>query len=352
MSDSLYNYVDELKLRIVKEADGKNGDVANISNKEDLEAASFVMLAPGSGQGKALFNRINQYRENILTLVTDPIQQKIIRDNLGTEVPRKASAAGKNWQEYIFENTPVAAAVTLLTKLQSDVRYAEGEVLHLLTQNTDVQDVRVNQLQAYVIPTSQNVVRGGTYSARVILAAVDSTQRPSIYIAGEKQPDNAEGWFETVCNRTGEFFLDGYLELAQGNGEVLRREFSQKYTVVEPTATVSATMMNVLYAGYDNPISISVPGVPGGQVQASIVNGNGTLNRAGNGYIAHPTTIGKDVVIRVTASVGGRTQSMGDYTYRVRQLPDPSPFIEYTEDRTPKRYRGGRGLSKAILHNR
>lgn len=87
MSDSLYTYVDELKLRIVKEADGKNGDVANISNKEDLEAASFVMLAPGSGQGKALFNRINQYRENILTLVTDPIQQKIIRDNLGTEVP-------------------------------------------------------------------------------------------------------------------------------------------------------------------------------------------------------------------------------------------------------------------------
>lgn len=118
---------------------------------------------------------------------------------------------------------------------------------------------------------------GGTYSARVILAAVDSTQRPSIYIAGKKQPDNAEGWFETVCNRTGEFSLDGYLELAQGNGEVLRREFSQKYTVVEPTATVSATMMNVLYAGYDNPISISVPGVPAGQVQASIVSGNGTL---------------------------------------------------------------------------
>ena len=81
------------------------------------------------------------------------------------------------------------------------------------------------------------------------------------------------------------------------------------------------------------------------------MNGNGTLNRAGNGYIAHPTTIGKDVVIRVTASVGGRTQSMGDYTYRVRQLPDPSPFIEYTEDGTPKRYRGGRGLSKAILMN-
>ncbi|WP_291530013.1 gliding motility protein GldM [Bacteroides sp. UBA939] len=351
ISDSLYAYVNQLKQRIVKEADGEDGDIADISNREDLEAASYVMLAPGSGQGKELYNRINRYREEILALVTDPVQQQIIRDNLTTEVPRKILTTGKNWQEYIFENTPVAAAITLLTKLQSDVRYAEGEVLHLLTQNTDVQDVRVNQLQAYVIPTAQNVVRGGTYSGRVILAAVDSTQRPSIYIAGEKQPDNAEGWFETVCNRTGEFSLDGYLELTQKDGEVLRRDFSQKYTVVEPTATVSATMMNVLYAGYDNPVSVSVPGVPAGQVQASIVNGNGTLTRSGNGYIAHPTTIGKDAVIRVTASVGGRTQSMGDYTYRVRQLPDPSPFIEYTENGTPKRYRGGRGLPKAILMN-
>ena len=350
-SDSLYAYVDRLKLRIVREADGKEGDVANISNREDLEAASFIMLAPGSGQGRELFGRINRYREEILSLVADPVQQKIIRENLSTEVPRKVLAAGKNWQEYMFENTPVAAAVTLLTKLQSDIRYAEGEVLHMLTQNTDVQDVRVNQLQAYVIPTSQNVVRGSVYSGRVILAAVDSTQRPSVYIGGEKQPDNAEGWFETACNRTGEFSLDGYLELVQGNGEVLRRDFSQKYTVVEPTATVSATMMNVLYAGYDNPISISVPGVPSGQVPASIANGNGTLSRTGNGYVARPTAIGKDVVIRVTASVGGRTQSMGDYTYRVRQLPDPSPFIEYTEDGAPKRYRGGRGLPKAVLMN-
>ena len=76
------------------------------------------------------------------------------------------------------------------------------------------------------------------------------------------------------------------------------------------------------------------------------MNGNGTLNRAEAGILCSSTTIGKDVVIRVTASVGGRTQSMGIILI-VRQLPDPSPFIEYTEDGTPKRYRGGRGLSKS-----
>ncbi|MBO4985221.1 MAG: gliding motility protein GldM [Bacteroides sp.] len=349
MSDSLVALVDELKLRIVQQADGSEGSLEDIVNREDLEAASFVMLAPASGQGEALYESINRYREEILSVVTDSVQRRIIDSNLSTDVPRKA--LGKNWQEYIFENTPVAAAITLLTKLQSDVRYAEGEVLHLLTQNTDMQDVRVNRLQAYVIPTSQNVVRGGAYTGRVILAAVDSTQRPSLFIGGERQTENEDGWFETVCNRTGDFSLDGYLELVQGNGDTLRRHFSQPYTVVEPSATVSATLMNVLYAGYDNPLSISVPGVPADRVQAVLLNKNGTLKRAGKGYVARPSEVNKEVVIRVMAEVNGRTQSMGDYTYRVRSLPDPSPFIEYTEKGVSRRYRGGRGLPKAVLMN-
>ena len=50
ISDSLYDYVDELKVRIVKESDGKKGDVKNISNKENLEAASYIMLSPRTGQ--------------------------------------------------------------------------------------------------------------------------------------------------------------------------------------------------------------------------------------------------------------------------------------------------------------
>lgn len=350
ISDSLYNYVDELKLRIVREADGKNADVENISNKEDLEAASYVMLAPRMGQGKNLYNNINLYKNEILTMISDSLQKKIIRDNLSTEVPTKS--LGKNWQEYTFENTPVAAAVTLLTKLQNDIRYAEGEVLHTLVKNIDVGDLRVNQVNAYVIPNSQNIVKGGKFSAHIILAAVDTTQRPSIYINDKLFPADNNGYYETVCNSTGEFTLNGYLQLDQGNGEIIKRDFTQKYTVVEPSATVSATLMNVLYAGYDNPISISVPGVPNHQIQATISNGNGTLKSIPGGFIAHPATVGKDAVITVTATLEGRNQVMGQYTFRVRQLPDPTPFIEYTDDKgNPQRYRGGTGFPKQLLMN-
>lgn len=351
MSDSLYGYVDGLKFKIVKAADGDEANINDIKNKEDLEAANFVMLAPGTGQGKKLFNAVNRYRKAILSMVTDSTQRQIINNNLSTKVPRRATTIGKNWQEYIFENTPVAAAVTLLTKLQNDIRYAEGEVLHTLVTNIDVRDIRVNQVNAYVIPSAQTIVRGGKFSARIILAAVDSTQKPSVYIGNRLMPTNRNGFYETMCNNTGDFTLAGYLEVNRGNGDILRRNFSQKYTVVDPSATLSATMMNVLYAGYDNPMSVSVPGVPAKNVQLKVTNGNGSLRAISGGYVVRPSRVGQ-TDFAVVANVGGKTQVMGNFVYRVRQLPDPMPFIEYDgTPGNPKRYRGGTGLSKAILMN-
>lgn len=340
ISDSLFDLADQLKLLIAQEADGKDADIENLRNREDLEAPTQIMLSPSKGRGMSLFNSINNYRDQILGMVNDSVQKVVIMNNLSTEVPKKAGALGKNWQEYNFENTPVAAAITLLTKIQNDVRYAEGEVLHTLVKNIDVGDLRVNSLQAYVIPSSQNVVQGNSFTARIILAAVDSTAKPSIFINGKKI-DSPDGWYSEPCPRTGDFTLSGYMELNSGNG-VMRREFSQEYSVVSPLATVSATMMNVLYAGYDNPVSISVPGVPSNMISASIKNGNGTLRLNGNGFIAQPAKVGEDVVISVTSTQDGRRQSMGEYTFRVRQLPDPTPFIEYIDDNgNNQRYRGG-----------
>lgn len=346
ISDSLYNFAEELKIRIVQQTDGKDGDVRNIRNKEDLEAASTVMLAPRSGEGENLYNAINSFRERIVGMVTNDTQKKIISDNLSTDVPNKALALGKNWQEYMFENMPVAAAVTLLSKLQSDVRYAEGEVLHTLTANIDIKDLRVNELNAYVIPSSRTVVQGGKLSAQIIMAAVDTTRRPTIYVGGKKIASQ-NGTYEMVCGTTGDFTLKGYIETVDGRGDLVRRDFSQPYTVVAPSATVSADLMNVLYAGYENPMSVSIPGVPANKVVASMTGG--TLQPRGAGkYIVRPAEVGKDAVITVNANMEGRMQKMGAFTFRVRKLPDPTAYIEYAAEGGSNRFRGGR-LSKQVL---
>ena len=346
MSNKLYDLAEELKEAIVREADGKDGDVRNIRNKEDLEAASQVMLAPGRGRGKELFDAINNYRNAMLGMVTDYKQKKLIASNLTTEIPKDAMAMGKNWQEYMFEAMPTVAAVTLLSKLQNDVRYAEGAVLHTLVSNIDLKDIRVNALNAYVIPNAQTVVRGDKFSARIVMAAVDTTQVPQIFIGG-KEMSLPGGLYETIAGRTGDFTLQGYIQVENGNGELIKRDFAQKYSVVDPSATVSADLMNVLYAGYSNPLSISVPGVPVTKIQASM--SGGTLQPVGPGkYIARPSTPGQNVTITVTSTNTGRPQQMGTYTFRVRRLPDPTPYIVVSADGGADRFKGG-GLPKGQL---
>jgi gliding motility-associated protein GldM len=190
-------------------------------------------------------------------------------------------------------------------------------------------------------------VRGDKFSARIVMAAVDTTQQPQIFIGG-KEMHLPDGLYETVTGRTGDFTLSGYIQVENGNGEMLKREFEQKYTVVEPSATVSADLMNVLYAGYSNPLSVSVPGVPVNKVQATMTGG--TLQPVGPGrYIARPTAVGQNVTITVTSTNTGRAQQMGQFTFRVRKLPDPTPYIDMKDEKgNPVRYKGG-GLAKASL---
>ena len=347
MSDSLYNLAEELKLAIAREADGDDADVHNIIAKDNLEAANQVMLAPGRGRGGELFNAINSFRSRILAMVDDPEQKQIISSNLTTDIPKNAVTMGKNWQEYMFEDMPTAGAVTLLTKLQSDVRYAEGEVLHKLVSNIDVKDIRVNSLNAFVIPNAQTIVRGDKFSARIVMAAMDTTQVPDIYI-GNRKMELRDGLYETVCGKTGDFTLAGFIETVNGSGERVRRDFSQKYSVVDPSATVSADLMNVLYAGYSNPISVSVPGVPLNKITASMTGG--TLQPVGMGkYIARPAKVGQNVTITVSSINTGRSQQMGQFTFQVRKLPDPTAYIAMKDEKgVPSRYRGG-GISKASL---
>ena len=347
MSDSLYDMCAELKLAIVKEADGEDGNLDNIRNKEDMEAANQVMLAPGRGRGQELFDAVNSYRKQMLEMAIGTRQKRTISEILTTTIPEDMRTLGKNWQEYLFESMPAAAAVTLLSTLQSSVRYTEGEILHTLEQNIDVKDIRVNELNAFVIPNSQTIVRGDKFSARIVMAAVDTTMVPDIYI-GNQKVNLKDNIYERICGSTGDFTLAGYMETVNGNGDKVRRDFSQKYTVVDPSATVSADLMNMLYAGYSNPISVSVPGVPLNKIQATM--SGGTLTPTGPGkYIARPTKVGENAIITVTSTNTGRPQQMGQFTFRVRKLPDPAPFIPFKDAQgNTDRFRGG-NITKQML---
>ena len=347
-SDSLYNYVQHLKERIAEIADGKDANVNNIEHKDDLEAASRVMLGPVTGEGKKLREAIDAYRGMMGEMLQDSAKTHILEASLSTEPPHKTGLNTRSWEEALFENMPVAAAVTLLTKLQSDIRYAEGEVLSNLLKSVDVGDYRVNQITAQVIPESQIVMRGGEYKANIVLSAVDSTKRPTIFVNGKELPEENRGLFTAIAGTPGTYPIKGYIEMPNNDGSIMRQNFESEYFVTEPSATVAPLLMNVLYAGIANDMRIAVPGVPSGNITASMTNG--TLTRKGDIWEARPSKVGTDAVISVSARMAdGRTVQMAKNTFRVRALPDPMPFIEYKDQNgNMRKFRGG-NMSKRNL---
>ena len=345
----LFNTIDSLKTAIARQADGPEGDFNNIENLDDLEAAAVTMLNPASANGRKLRESVEGYREFVSTLITDSTKRAAMTEMLTTEVKNRPGTIGPtSWEEKMFDNMPAVAAVTLLTKLQNDIRQAESEAMSNLITNVDIGDVRVNELNAYVIPNSNMVMRGGKYTANIVLAAIDTTQRPAVFVNGSKLA-NDRGVLEFTTGSVGKHDYSGYIEVARGDGTVDRRPFSSSYTVMEPMATISATMMNVLYAGIDNPISISVPGVPMNAVTATMTNG--TLTRNGDHWVARTSQVGTEATINVSAQMDGRSQPVGAMTFRVRKLPDPLPYIPIKDAQgNTIHYKGApKKISKAAL---
>ena len=348
-SDSLYTYIQNLKVRIVKEADGENADANHIEHKDDLEAASRIMLAPVKGEGKHLREAIDKYRIWMGSFIQDSIKTAVLEATLSTTPPFQPGINTRSWEEAFFENMPVAAAVTLLTKLQSDIRYAEGEVLSNLLNSVDMGDYRVNQITAQVIPESQIVMRGGQYKANIVLSAVDSTKRPTVFVNGKELPYENNGIFTVNAGVAGTYPIKGYVEMPNGDGSIMRRDFESEYFVSEPTATVAPSLMNVLYAGIANPMRIAVPGIPSGNVTATMTNG--TLTRKGDTWEARPSKVGTEAIIKVNARMAdGRSVEMAKTSFRVRALPDPLPYIEYKDQNgNMRKFKGGRIAKRSLV---
>ncbi|NDV68014.1 gliding motility protein GldM [Dysgonomonas sp. 25] len=348
-TDSVYNYIQALKQEVAVRTDGKDADMYNLETKDDLDAASEIFLSPAGGKGKDFKAAIDNYRENIAAYIADPAQKIIVETALSTEPSERAKKQNKDWLQASFENMPSIAVITYLSELQSNIKQAEGEALNSLLRGVDMKDFRVNELAAYVIPESKTVVRGAPYRADIILAAVDTTQRPKITING-KEIEN--GRLNLIASGSGSVPIKGQIELMGRDGQPYIREFNDSYTVIDPMAIVEPVLMDVVYTSIDNEMIISVPGFTASQISASVAQG-GSLTPKGNGrWIAKPTTPGSKFVVNVSVRMSdGTVRSMGQKPFRVRRLPDPTAFIPYTDAKgTSRVFKQGR-IARNVLLN-
>ncbi len=322
-SDSLYNYLDNFKYQIVRLADGDEADpkARNIVGKSNLDVTGQYGLTEGNGA--ILKKHIQEYRDYLIAL-SDSTKANEFNMLFATNEGKTNDGQSIPWEATLFEGMPVGASVTLLTKIQSDVRMAEGRMIQYLQSATDAGDLRVNKMEALVIPKSSYVIKGEKYSAQIILAAVDTTQKPNYFINGNRIGDN--GLYEFTANTLGTHQYTGQIVVRGADGTETPYPFSSEYSVGEPSVTISNNDLDAVYRGYKHTFSISVPGMSNDNIQVKVDHGK--LAKKGNLWMIDAPTNSNTMKVSVYATVDGKSQFMGDHTYRVLPLPEPAASIK------------------------
>ena len=330
VSNEFYAYVQKFKDDMVKMVDGDkakmNAKVSELGKQDDTNIPQ--QYAINEGNAKVLKDKLNAYCKFLMSITGEDARMlnAELKATFATNDGANAEGEPIVWEDVLFHEMPMCAVITILSKIQSDVRHCEGKVVEYLLKATDAGDLRVNKFNAYVIPSADYVVKGTKYTAQVILAALDSTQTPEYYVNGQKLKSN--GVYEVIANTVGVQKIKGEIAYMDQQGEIQRLPFEREYTVGEPTVTISNTDLNIMYRGYDNPFSISVPGVSSHALQVKCASA--AVKPQGNGlWVIVPTEKAPDkLAIEVYADMGGSPLLMGSHVYRVKNLPKPNAYFE------------------------
>jgi gliding motility-associated protein GldM len=320
-ADELNNYIESIKKQFTAEGNGINPETGDLVNRDNLDIAQHIMI----NQKKAdeLKVKINATREKLISLL-DKEDRANVSFSLEAKDPERKRKG--NWQEtYFGEGTPLTAAMTILTKLQTDTKNAEAEVVKKLFGNMDKAQVNLDQFAAVAVAPTSYVIQGQPYTAEVFLTASDSRSTPDITVNGSKlSVKEGKGTYTGGTGSVGQFTWVGTIRVRQTDGQVKEYKTQpQTYQVAKPSASVSSTKLNVIYAGIPNPFTVSAAGFPLESVRASISGGSMTGGNGNFNVNVPGSMVGSEVSINVSASNAGKTVSLGSQKFRVKGIPAP-----------------------------
>ena len=322
-------------------------NIGALSNKDDRNSSGDLFYNNKDPRNIAtdLKKSLNAYKTMLLNIAEG--NESLITSIIETCDYDDKKVKGKKqlWEEYNFYDMPSVGALTLLSKMQSDVRNTESDIINMLRENIDAGSLKFTSAEGIQIPNSNFVLKGDSFRAQIFIAAKDTTQAPIIYVGefdslgGGKyemigddyetvKVVNGKGIFARRASSEGNQKWGGLISMKTDDGTKMY-PFRGQYLVAAKTAVVSPTNMNILYLEVDNPLKISVPGYTAGVISAVINNGKVSVVKKSLGeYSARPSKKGMAVVTLFT-DVNGKRTKMGEMEFRVKEVPPPKPKVKF-----------------------
>ncbi|HUM47941.1 MAG TPA: GldM family protein, partial [Chitinophagales bacterium] len=377
MSDQLYAEIEDIQRELITESGGiknletgETMDVKSMAVSElmkkgemfddrNLEVSTNLMI--NKGKGDELKAKINKLRGDLLSLVDNPQDKKMLEAQVSVNAidpTEKIDGVMKSWTVTNFEMVPTIAALTLLNKYQNDIRNSEDLIVEYLFKQVNAETVVVDKIMAKVIAPSSYIMAGQPYKADIFVAAYSSTVNPEVYVGplnysiavkdaagnfkeitenpvsgGGKTIEVVDGMgkYATVAGGEGIQKYSGAVMVQGPDGKPRYYPFESEYQTAKGSVVVSSDNLNIIYAGIPNPFSVSVPGFPADKVNASATQG--TFSKAGSGkYVAEMpgSLVNQKVNVTVSVALDGASRQIGSQEFVIKRIPDPIAAINGT----------------------
>ena len=309
-------------------------EVEDQTNYESMDGTDkgdtyFLKGEGNSPDGQAFLDKLKNYRTEVSGILENGYKGIAEDVNKRFDTSDQEIEGGTQpWLHNRYEGFPLITTITNLSQVQADIKTTEAEMLSAMVQGQLESDVSMSNYTTILVPDNSATLQGSNFKGKIVLGRYDASLKPSKVIVNGVEITDIQGGgavLDFPSGNVGENEIKGKF-IFQENGEDVEIPIQSTYAVVAKpnSAVISADKMNVVYRGVQNPITISMPGIPDNQISASA---SGLRKATGLGkYMMNPGK-GREVSIKVTGKLPTGEPVTSSQVFRIKDIPAPMAAV-------------------------
>jgi gliding motility-associated protein GldM len=334
----IYDYLEGLKAQLIEEANVKNAEGNYVSGSLKNTEVPGNLFA-NQGKGEELKKKLNDYPKTIEGVlkgvgISDLKFRPIARDAAEIEIfANDMEARGKSFVAINFIKSPVGAVIAILSQFQNEVLNIESESLTTMANTIGSFYFKADITEAKISAISNVVAAGTKFEGTMFIASSSSSAIPTMTLDGRTVPVDEKGFgkIEFTATPAGSYDDRGLAKkvlrgeiITNVGGEDTALPIEYEYFVAQPVIKITSEVVQQLYAGCANDLSIDVPALGNTYAPEFTVTNGDKINGAKPGQVTIiPKASGK-----VTIGVSSGGNKIGDETFDIKPVPNPTISIQ------------------------
>ena len=344
-SDEFYNRIAEIMNQITEKQREKDPELKEYAQMDKGEALDVIFFKEGSSDAEDNYSNflemINNYKMHVIQVFGSQYPEYIemveARFFTGDENGNVQNRDGMDepWFNANFQGFPLVSSLAKFAMMQNDIRQTEHDVFATLMGKELKMSSNVNESNYISLLKTEKgaYYQGETFDGSIVLGRKGGAQNPNrvdLKLDGrsltEKDYDLIAGGIKLKvgAGNPGDHEISGDL-IFLNDGVESKIPVNQSFAVISKpnAAVISADKMNVVYRGVENPMTISIPGIPDNKVSASAP---GLRKARGSKYNMIPGK-GREVKISASGSLPDGQRVSTTTTFRIKDIPAPQGTV-------------------------